>query len=134
MRNLLGKVYKKGPSFTKSIITRHDFNGARFIMIRISSLISEIIWMFTFWFYSDVSDVVLIDPLVENLLTVDGGTWAQFWSVYVRYNLIPTFDRHIFNTVCFYISFLPNIYFFRIIIIRNYRQCCHFLHLAEIFF
>lgn len=39
---------------------------------------------YTNMYIQDVSDIVLIDPLVENLFTQDGGIWAHFW--YINYN------------------------------------------------
>ncbi|XP_077989742.1 uncharacterized protein YbdG-like [Glandiceps talaboti] len=37
---------------------------------------------------SDVSDVVLIDPITEGLFEVDDGTWNQFWFGH----LVPSFE------------------------------------------
>ena len=37
---------------------------------------------------SDVSDVVLIDPLVEDLFTHDDGVWVPYWSRH----LVPSYQ------------------------------------------
>ncbi|XP_064642934.1 uncharacterized protein LOC135497133 [Lineus longissimus] len=43
---------------------------------------------YTQLYESDVSDVILVDPLVENLFTHDSGVWSQFWFGH----LLPSFQ------------------------------------------
>ena len=34
---------------------------------------------YTNMYTGEVSDLLLIDPLVENIFTHDGAIWSQFW-------------------------------------------------------